>query len=73
MTARVRLHDGTETTSDSEAWRHECEARAIAKLPTRVERDAWLAAIAVKRGDVAAQALRETMQQLIGKRQGATG
>jgi hypothetical protein len=60
----VRLHDGTETTSDSEAWRHECEARAIAKLSTREERDAWLATIAIKRGEDEAERLRTTMRLL---------
>ena len=34
--------DGREVSSDSEAWRHECEARAIAALPTLAERRAWL-------------------------------
>lgn len=63
MTARlVTLHDGAAAPSDSEAWRHECEARAIAALPTLAARRAWLAEIAKRRGDPAADRLRATMR-----------
>ena len=58
----VTMHDGATAPSDSEAWRHECEARAIAALPTLAERRAWLAAIAKRRGDQAADRLRATMR-----------
>lgn len=60
--ATVTLLDGTEAPSGSEAWRHECEARAIAALPTLAARRAWLAAIAKRRGDPAADRLRATMR-----------
>ena len=36
---QVVLIDGSVVASDSEAWRHECEARAIAKLATLADRD----------------------------------
>ncbi len=60
-----RLIDGIEVSGDSEAWRHECEARAIALLSTREERDMWLAAIAVKRGEPEAERLRAKVKQIL--------
>lgn len=69
MTARlVTLHDGATAPSDSEAWRHECEARAIAALPTLAARRAWLAAIAKRRGDPAADRLRATIAAIWAQR-----
>lgn len=67
MTA-VRLLDGTEVANDSEAFRHECEARAIAKLPTLAERRAWLDDIERMRGKPAADRLRATMRALWERR-----
>lgn len=64
----VRLLDGTEVANDSEAFRHECEARAIAKLPTLAERRAWLDDIERKRGKPAADRLRATMRALWERR-----
>lgn len=60
----VRLLSGEEVDSSSEAWRHECEARAIAALPTLAERRAWLGDIERRRGKDAADRLRETMRAL---------
>jgi hypothetical protein len=60
----VTLLDGTAVPSDSEAWRHECEARHILALPTLERRRALLAGIEDKRGAAAAQALRSTIEQL---------
>lgn len=54
------LHDGREVASDSEAWRHECEARHILSLPNAEERRAWLERIEAKRGKAAADRLRDT-------------
>lgn len=68
--ALVTLIDGREVSSDSEAWRHECEARAIAALPTLAERRAWLGDIERRRGKPAADALRNTMSALWAARQG---
>ncbi len=58
------LIDGREVSSDSEAWRHETEARSIAALPGLPQRRAWLEDIEKKRGKVAADMLRATMKLL---------
>lgn len=58
------LVDGTQADSASEAWRHECEARAISRLPALADRRAWLEAIEHKRGKPAADALRHTMGKI---------
>ncbi len=60
----VTLHDGREVDSAGEEWRHECEARAIAKLQTLADRRAHLEWIECKRGKDAADRLRATMQAL---------
>lgn len=39
---RVTLIDGTETCSWSEAWRAECEARAVLAIPDKVARREFL-------------------------------
>ena len=59
-----RLHDGTEVSSFSEAWRHETEARWILKLPRLDERRAWLQSLEAKRGAQAVQRLKQTMEAL---------
>ena len=58
------LVDGTRVDSASEAWRHETEARHIARLPALADRRAWLVTIEHKRGKPAADALRQTMGRL---------
>lgn len=58
------LLDGREVPADSEEWRHECEARAIAALPTLADRRAWLEGIEARRGKADADRLRETMREL---------
>ena len=60
----VRLLDGREVDSASEHWRHECEARAIAALPTLAERRAWLEQVEKRRGKESADRLRVTMKAL---------
>ena len=60
----ARLLDGREVDTASEDWRHECEARAIAALPTLAERRAWLEGIEAKRGKAEADRLRDTMRAL---------
>ena len=60
----VRLISGAVVDSASEEWRHEAEARAIAKLPHLADRRAWLEDIEKKRGKPAADRIRETMKQL---------
>lgn len=34
----MTLHDGREVDSASEAWRAECEARAVLRMPTKAAR-----------------------------------
>ena len=58
------LLDGREVPADSEEWRHECEARAIAALPTLADRRAWLEGIEARRGKADADRLSETMREL---------
>lgn len=60
----ARLIDGAEVPTDSEAWRHEAEARSIAALPSLAQRRAWLEDIERKRGKAAADRLRSTMRKL---------
>jgi hypothetical protein len=55
------LVDGRDVAPDSEEWRAECEARAMAKLPTLAERRAWLGDVERKRGKEAADRLRSLM------------
>lgn len=64
----VRLIDGTEVDSASEAWRHECEARAISKLPSTGQRRAWLEDLERRRGKEAADRLRNTIKALWARR-----
>ena len=58
------LHDGTEVSSYSEAFRHECEARWILKLPSLDERRAWLQSLEKRRGKEHVEQLKTTMRNL---------
>lgn len=60
----VRLISGSVVDSSSEEWRHECEARAIAALPSLADSRAWLEDLERKHGKERAERLRETMKQL---------
>jgi hypothetical protein len=60
----VALLDGTLVDSDSEAWRHETEARAISRLPSLALRRSWLEDIAFKRGNADADRLRQTIAEI---------
>lgn len=60
----VKLIDGTEVDSASEAWRHETEARMVVDRPTLVERRAYLSEVERRRGKAAADALRVTMDKI---------
>lgn len=68
MTAIVALIDGRHVDRSSEEWRHECEARAIAYLPTLAERRAQLELVEKRRGKPEADRLRDTMRQIWEKR-----
>lgn len=65
----VKLLDGTEVDSASEAYRHQCEAVAITKLPTTGMRRAWLEDLERRRGKEAADRLRTTIKALWAQRQ----
>ena len=60
----VRLLDGTEVDSTSEAWRHETEARYVAARPSLHDRREYLDAVERRRGQAEADRLRETMRKL---------
>lgn len=60
----VTLVSGTIVCGTCPAWFHECEARAIARLPTPADRRAWLGDIEHKRGPQARQALQDTLKAL---------
>lgn len=54
----VTLRDGRQVPSDSEEWRHECEARTICRMPTRAERRESLERIERLRGTAARLAVQ---------------
>lgn len=64
-----KLIDGREVPSDSEEWRHECECRAIAALPTLADRRAWLERLEKQRGLSEVGRIRDTMKKLWEPRQ----
>ncbi len=72
MTSTMTLHDGRQVDGASEEWRHECEARAIADLPTLADRRAWLESIEARRGKDVADQLRATMKALWQAKKRAT-
>ncbi len=60
----VSLLSGELVWNDSEAYRHECEARDIAVWPQH-DRDAWLSEIERVRGPEDAARLRKTVNEVI--------
>ena len=60
----VPLLDGRLVESSCEAYRHLCEARAIAALRPLASRRVWLEDVERKRGKAAADRLRATMAAL---------
>lgn len=65
MTDRtVTLIDGRVVSSSSEEFRHECEARHIARMPTREQRHAQLDRVEKVRGRDARRALQKLAQQI---------
>ena len=61
---RVTLIDGTQTCSWSEAWRAECEARAVCRMTTLNERRQYLALVQQKRGERVAAELRDLVAKV---------
>lgn len=71
----VTLHDGRQVLSDSEEWRHECEALAIIAMPTVGMRRAFLRGaldetgahrngILQRRGEASVKRLEVTIKQI---------
>lgn len=63
-----KLIDGREAESDSEDWRHECEARYIASRPSLSGRREYLEVVERRRGKQEADRLRETLKLLFERR-----
>lgn len=55
------LHDGTQVASDSEAWRHECEAAFVLAMPTIDDRRRYLSAVEKRRSTAARERLQATI------------
>lgn len=77
----VTLHDGQQVMSDSEEWRHECEARHVMKLPRKIDRRIYLrgmpdtdgirrGGVAAKRGSESAARLERTIMAIWQKERG---
>lgn len=64
MTRLVTLIDGRQVPSDSEAWRHECEARAVMNMPTLEARRGYLAKVGAIRGAQARKLLEATIAEI---------
>lgn len=71
----VTLHDGREVLSDSEEWRHECEARTVIAMRGQAERRGYLrgrlddggtlrGGVLQKRGLAAVERLEHTIKQI---------
>lgn len=72
----VTLTDGRQVPSDSEEWRHECEARAIINMPSLAQRRQYLygrrdittgkmeGGLRQKRGDEAVKRLEQTIKAI---------
>lgn len=59
---RVKLSDGTETCTWSEAYRNECEAMHVCSLPTLQDRRRYLTFIYNRRGKDAWLKLRDAVE-----------
>lgn len=55
------LHTGETVASDSEAWRHETEAKFVLAMPTLDKRRAYLSAVEKRRGTGERERLQNTM------------
>ena len=60
----VTLVDGRVVPSDAEAWRHECLARHVLRLPGRAARMEWLDGFEKRHGGAVAERLKTTMLAL---------
>lgn len=60
----VILVTGEQVPSDSPKWQHECLARHIIDMPSREQREKFLANVAKRHGDEAKRELIKTIRQL---------
>lgn len=71
----VTLHNGRKVLSDSEEWRHECEARHVINMRGIAERRAYLrgriddhgkihGGVLQKRGEEAVKRLEKTIKEI---------
>lgn len=67
----VTLHDGRVVDSWSEAWRAECEALHVLRLPSKHARHAYLDRVASKRGCAARNALERLAMDVWAALKGA--
>ena len=65
------LADERRVCTYCEAWRHECEVRAVLAMPHVDARRAYLASVGKRRGLKAQQALEESVRELWRRRQSA--
>lgn len=63
----VALSDGTVADSASDAWRAECEARSLLRLPSKRHRVDYLARVEAKRGPESRAALEALALALWGR------
>lgn len=76
----VTLHDGRQVLSDSEDYRHECEALTIINMPDLIQRRRYLygrrdditgemkGGIRQRRGEEAVKRLEQTIRAIWNKR-----
>lgn len=60
---KVTLLTGQQVDCASEAWRHECEARFVARLPSD-ERSSYLVGVEKRRGEAAGLELKQLAIQI---------
>lgn len=58
------LHDGRVVDTWSEEWRAECEARHVLNLPSKTQRNAYLATVERKRGQASRDALADLVMAI---------
>lgn len=64
-TKPVTLRDGTVVCNECPAWLYECEATAIAKMPSNRERAEYMRLVEDRRGKQKAADLREAALELM--------
>lgn len=60
----VTLIDGSQVSTNSEEWRHECEARSVCRMPGKLARRNYLAKVQEIRGLDERRALEKTIRKV---------